>query len=600
MRTRLTGLLAIAAIVASACSSSTATPTAGPTTAATPTPVATPVVSPTPAGVDITNTTYKPTTPTKTGGSVVIAEWQFPETINVYYAQALTDVEAAQSMFNNLWIVTADLKYIPDLTTGVPTQANGGVALVGAGMDVKFSLKPGMKWSDGQPIMCDDVKGTWEWQMDKAQTGLVGGTTGWEDITGVDGGTGTDCVIHYKALYSGYLGLVAPLLPAHYLKTVPVAKATSDLYPMGNLASGVYSGPYIPTEVKTDAQITLKPNPNNATISGHAPYLDSVIWKYYGDADSMILGFKAGEFDVGQNMQDSDLPKLKDLPADQVLAKPALVYELHAYNNKAIKEKYGDDYVAIIKALKLATDREAIAAGPLGGTVVVSNNFISPLTWYYKDIGGSIKADPAGAKALLEAAGWTVGADGYYAKGGKTLSLEYCTTTRQVRQDTLALVASQLKAVGIKANVNAVPSQPNLFGSWNDEGSNVKCNMVHGNFDVAEFAYSSPLDPIGGYNVYHSSGIPDAAPHNGQNITRTVLPELDAAYDIVKSNVDFDKIRAAMFTVQDIYGNPDKNLYELPLYIRQDVWLHDSKIQNFTGNPTTFAGEWNIVDWWVK
>jgi peptide/nickel transport system substrate-binding protein len=203
------------------------------------------------------------------------------------------------------------------------------------------------------------------------------------------------------------------------------------------------------------------------------------------------------------------------------------------------------------------------------------------LTWYYKDIDGATKADPAAASALLAAAGWTMGSDGYLAKGGKTLTLEYCTTTRQVRQDTLALVAGQLKKIGIKVNVNAVPSQPNLFGAWNDEGSNVKCNMVHGNFDVAEFAYSSPLDPIGGYNVYHSSGIPDAA------------------YDIVKSNVDFDKIRAAMFTIQDIYANPDKNLYELPLYYRQDVWLVKPTVHNFTGNPTVFAGEWNIVDWWV-
>jgi peptide/nickel transport system substrate-binding protein len=593
---RVISLLAIAAIVASACSSSnksTTNPTG--TTGATPTVAP----SPTPAGVDITKTTYKPTAPTKTGGKLVIAEWQYPDTINPYYAQALTDIEAADSMLNNLWIVTNDLKYMPDLAADVPTIANGGVTMVGAGMDVKFNLKTGMKWSDGQPITCDDVKATWSWIMDPKQTGLVGGTIGWEDITGVDGGTGTACVVHYKALFSGYLSLIAPVLPAHYLSTIPAADAATKLYPMGNLKSGVYSGPYIPIAAKTDAQITLAPNPNNATISGHAPYLDSVIWKYYGNADAMILGYKAGEFDIGQDLQDSDLPALADVAAGEKLAEPALLYELHAYNNKTIKEKYGDDYVAIIKALKLATDREAIANGPLGGTVVVSNNFISPLTWYYKDIDGSTKADPAAATALLTAAGWTMGSDGYLAKGGKKLELEYCTTTRQVRQDTLALVAGQLKKIGIKANVNAVPSQPNLFGAWNDEGSNVKCNMVHGNFDVAEFAYSSPLDPIGGYNVYHSSGIPDVAPHNGQNITRTVLPELDANYDIVKSNVDFDKIRAAMFAIQDTYGNPDKNLYELPLYYRQDVWLVKPTVHNFTGNPTVFAGEWNIVDWWV-
>lgn len=597
---RLTSLLAITAIVATACSSSTNS-TNNPSASAGPTSTtSTETIAPTPTpGVDVEGTTYKPSTPTKTGGSIVIAEWQYPDTINSYYAQALTDVEAQDSMLNNLVIVTNDLKYTPDLSSNVPTVANGGVVLVGAGMDVTFNLKPNMKWSDGQPINCDDVKGTWEWIMDPAQTGLVGGVTGWEDITGVDGGTGTACVIHYKKLYSGYLSLIGPVLPAHYIKSIPVKDAATKLYPMGNLVSGVYSGPYIPVEAKTDAQITLKPNPQNKTITGHDPYLASVIWKYYGDADLMIQGYKANEFDVGQNMQDSDLAKLTAVAEGEKLAEPALVYELHAFNNKTIKEKYGADYATIIKAIKLTTDREAIALGPLGGSVVVSNNFISPLTWYYKDIDGSTKADPEAAKTLLKNAGWTAGADGYLTKGGKTLELEYCTTTRQVRQDTLALVASQLKKVGIKANVNAVPSQPNLFGNWNDEGSNVKCNMVHGNFDVAEFAYSSPLDPIGGYNVYHSSGIPDAAPHQGQNITRTILPELDAAYDLVKGTVDFNVMRTAMFTIQDIYGNPDKNLYELPLYYRQDVWLVKPNVHNFTGNPTVFAGEWNIADWWV-
>jgi ABC-type transport system substrate-binding protein len=124
------------------------------------------------------------------------------------------------------------------------------------------------------------------------------------------------------------------------------------------------------------------------------------------------------------------------------------------------------------------------------------------------------------------------------------------------------------------------------------------CNLQHGNFDVAEFAYVSPLDPLGGYNVYHSSGIPDVAPHNGQNISRTSIPALDAAYDTVKSSVDFVKVRDAMFAIQDIYGS-DQNTYELPLYYRKDVWLVSPKLHNMTGNPTTSAAEWNIGDWWV-
>ena len=51
-----------------------------------------------------------------------------------------------------------------------------------------------------------------------------------------------------------------------------------------------------------------------------------------------------------------------------------------------------------------------------------------------------------------------------------------------------------------------------------------------------------------------------------------------------------------MGTIQDIYVT-DQNTYELPLYMRKDVWLVKPRIHNFTGNPTTSAGEWNIGDW---
>jgi peptide/nickel transport system substrate-binding protein len=598
MRKRLFSVLTAAVLVVTACSSSTSTPTTAPATTLTPTlAVPTVAASPTPVTVSLTGSSYKAVPATSTTGTVVLAEWQFPDTMNPYFAQAETDIEITGSMFDSLLNVTPDLKYVPNLATNIPTIDNGGVKVVGAGMDVTWTLKAGMKWSDGQPINCDDMKATWTWIMDKDNTGLAGGTIGWEDVTGVDGGTGTNCVMHFSKMYEGYLNLVAPLLPAHYITTVPVKDATTKLYPLDNLASGVYSGSYIPVSLKTDAQVTLKPNPNWATIGGHAPWLSSVIWKYYGAADTMIAGFKAGEYDLGQDLNNADIPALASIDQTQVVAHDSLTYELNAFNGASFTTKFGADAKTIIKAVKLATDRQAIANGPLAGNVSVSNNFISPLTWYYKDIKGSTAADPTTAATLLANAGWTKGSDGYLAKGGKVLELNYCTTTRQVREDTLKLIASQLKAIGIKADVNAKPSS-DVFGGWNDTAADTLCNLQHGNFDVAEFAYVSPLDPLGGYNVYHSSGIPDVAPHNGQNVTRINLPALDKAYDTVKSSVDFAAVRDAMWSIQDIYGS-DQNIYELPLYYRKDVWLVNPKLHNFTGNPTTSAAEWNIGDWWV-
>jgi peptide/nickel transport system substrate-binding protein len=526
---------------------------------------------------------------------IVVAEWQFPDTVNPYLAQAETDIEVSDSMFLNLVDVTPDLRTVPDLVTSVPTLANGGVKMNGAGMDVTWTLKTGMQWSDGTPINCDDMTGTWKWIMDPANTGLAGGTVGWEDISGITGGTGTTCVMSFSKVYEGYLYLVAPLLPAKYISSISVADAPTKLYPLNNLKSGVYDGPYIPTDLATDSQITTVSNAKWSTIGGKAPAVDQVIWKYYADAATMLQGYKAGEYDVAQDLNDADIPSLAGIDLNQQVIHDSLTYELHSFNNKSLQTKFGADYKTIVAAIKLAVDRQAIAAGPLGGNVSVSNNFISPLTWYYKNEGGSTAADPAGATKLLTDAGWVKGSDGIFAKGGVKLELQYCTTTRQVRQDTLKLVASQLNAIGIKADVNAV-SATDLFGGWDAAKADTKCNLVHGNFDVAEFAYVSPLDPLGSYNVYTTQGIPDNAPHNGQNTTRISLPALDTAYNNVKGSVDPTVVKAAMAAIQDIYVS-DQNTYELPLYNRKDVWLVQPRIHNFTGNPTTSAGEWNIGDW---
>ncbi len=597
MQKRIFGLLTIAALAFGACQGATNTPSPS-APASTPPSASAPASSaPSPSGgVDLTNTKYAPEAAANTGGTIVLGEWQFPDSLNIYYAQAETDLEAAIPSFSGLWDVTNDLKYVPDLTKDVPLVSNGGVVVNGTAMDVTVHLKDGMQWSDGSPITCDDLIATWKWNMDPANTGLAGGTVGWEDISSIDGAGTTTCVMHFSKIYEGYLGLVWPLLPAKYIQSVPVKDATTKLYPMGNISSGVFSGPYIPTEIKTDAQITYKPNPNWKTISGHDPYLSSLIGKYYGTADAMLAGYKAGEIDVAQDLNDADVPKTAGMPSNEVFIHDSLTYELLALNGASFNKKFGSDWQTIEKAIKETVDKQAIANGPLAGNVTPTINFVSPLSWFYKDEGTWPGANPTQAKSDLAAAGWVAGSDGTLAKGGTKLSITLCTTTRQVREDTLALVASELKNVGIAATVLAKPPSPDVFGGWNDVTADTQCNLQRGNFDVAEFAYVSPADPLGAYNVYTCAGIPDNPPHNGQNITRTCIPALDAAWNQVKGSVDFNVVKTAMATVQDIYV---QNAFEIPLYNRKDVWLVNPKLHNFTGNPTTFAAEWNIGDWWL-
>jgi len=389
MTKRLFGLLASAAMAFAACSSS-ATPAA--TTNATPPGSASTSGSPSASAAagDLGATDYygKFQPATKTGGTLVMAEWQTVAGFNPYYTAANADIEAQDASFDGLLTIAEDLKYVPDLASNIPTVENGDVKVNGTTMDVTWKLKQGALWSDGQPITCADLEATWKWIMDKDNVGLYNGTVGWEDISGIDGGSGSDCVMHFKKLYSAYLLLVTAVFPKHYIDTIPIKDAPTKLYALTNPKAGVYSGPYVPTDIKPDAAITYAPNPNWKTIGygpdvskNHAPYLDKLVFQYFADAPGMIAAYRNGSIDVAMDLSDSDIDSVKDIPAGEQLVQDALFTESNYYNNKSFKKKFGDtDGVKIIRDIMTSTNVDDIIAGPMGGAVTRScNNIASPL-----------------------------------------------------------------------------------------------------------------------------------------------------------------------------------------------------------------------------
>jgi peptide/nickel transport system substrate-binding protein len=604
MKKRLFGLLSVAVMVFTACgtsstSSSPAASAAAPSAAAPSAAASTPAESQAPAAPELTGSVYKAEPAPAQGETLVVAEWQVPGNFNYYYAQANTDIEAQTPAMLGLLDTSYDLKYVPELATEVPLVSNGGVVVNGTKMDVTWKLIPGGKWSDGQPITCADIEATWKWNVDPDNVGLAGGVIGWEDIESIEGGTGTDCVMHFAKIFEGYLGLVSILLPKHYIETVPVKDAPTKLYPLTNLASGVYSGPYMPVKYAAGAQLEYDVNPNYGTISGgKTPGFKHLIFKYYPDnPDGMIAGFAQGEYDLAMNLNHSDVPKLAGM--DKVLTEDTFTYEQLSFNNKRLAEKTGsaEDAQTVKEAVGLALDKSQIAGQVLGGTVEpIGTNNVSPQAWFFKEEPPSVY-DVDAAKAKLDAAGWVPGTDGIREKAGKRLEFDFCTTTRPYRIESLTAFASQLAPVGIKVNPMPV-SADIVFGSWTGEGiqADTPCNLIHGNFDAAMYAFVSPLDPLGGYNVYTCQGIPDAEPHNGQNSNRVCVPEFDDAWNAVKNSVDFSVVRDAMYKVQDLYSSLAP---EYPLFYWKNAYLVSPKLHNVTGNPTTSSVLWNVGDWWI-
>jgi len=635
MRKRLLGMLASATIVLAACqgaaspspSSSAAAsgsaPASQPATSDAPSPSGSADASADPSGepsasagtggeVDLFGTDYAPEEGT-TGGQLIIADWQEANQFNPYYLSQVTEANVASAVWATLVVFTHDFKYGADLATEVPTTENGGVEVPGQdgdAMTVTWTLKDGLMWSDGEPLTCDDFLYTFDWVLDEANTGVI--TTGWSDMSAWECVSDTEMVLHYDAIYEGYITQVTAPLPRHFLEAIPIADQVAGAgFRAEEIPELPVSGAFSFESVTPGQELRLTRNENYRSLTRDAPaYLDTLIFKWYGDVDALIAGFRGNEIDFAHGLRDSDLAKVEDL-GDQVSAIDALLYEF-LRPNWADGSEVGEDGVgdcsrnpavadrgdgcpvsdpAIRQAITFAIDKNAINERLLNGNVQVANTNVSPAAWFYADQEPATY-DPDQAMQILEEAGWVdEDGDGVREKDGITAKIELCTTINQTRQDTLALVAGWLKAVGIDSVVNPVDASA-IFADYNEGTLETPCALSRSNFDVALHAFSSSIDPLGGYFSYHSSQYePD-----GANDAQVNHPDVDEAYDAVRTNVDFSVIRDAMAEFQGVYV---EQTVEIPLYYRKQVELVGDRMGNFFANGTQGGPTWNAADWYA-
>lgn len=615
MRKRLVGLFASTMIVLAACQGAASPSPSASSAASTPPSSAEPSTPASPSAevIDLTNTKYSPEDGTD-GGSIIIGDWQEANQFNPYYLSQVTEANVASAAWATLVVFTDDFRYGADLAASVPTLDNGGVKAPGDGgdaMTVTWTLRDGLKWSDGEPLTCDDFKYAWEWVLDPDNVGVI--TAGFEDIKDFECTSDTEMVWHFDKVYEGYITLMTAPLPRHYLEKISMADQVNGAgFRANEVANLPVSGAFKFESVTPQQELRLAKNPNYVSWkTGKPAHLDNLIWKWYGDADLMIAGFKAGEVDFATDLQDSDIPKVQDL-GDQVSAIPALTYEFLRPNwsegpfdatkkvggcsrNPAVADR-GEGCPmadpAMRQAVAYAVDKNEINTRLLGGTVQVANSPVSPSAWFFADQTPAT-FDPEKAKSVLEDAGWKDSdGDGVREKDGLKAKIELCTTTRQVRVDTLALIADWLKDVGIEAVANPVDSTA-IFADYNEATADTPCALSTSNFDLAEHAFTSSIDPLGNYFSYHSSQFEP----NGANDAQVVDSGVDAAMDTVKNSVDFAVIKDAMAEFQKIYV---EKTVEIPLYYRKQVDLAGPKLGNFFANPTQAGPTWNAVDWFVK
>jgi peptide/nickel transport system substrate-binding protein len=446
---------------------------------------------------------------------------------------------------------------------------------------VTYKINPAAKWSDGVPITSTDYKYTWD-QVANGKN--IYDRTGYQDIQGVDDSKPDTAVVTFKNTYGGWKGLFGGqygVFPSHIL----AGKDRDALMKDGYTWSG---GPWLIQSWQKTVSVTLVPNPN---YWGPKPHLDKVIFQFVPDTAAEFQAFKTGQvLAIYPQPQPDAVAAIQGGLPDSNSFYTADTGNLEAlwFNNG----KFPFDSKAVRQAMGYALDRNAIVQrlfGPLG----VKNPMQTldpPILKAFTDTSAwsQYKLDLKKVDSLMTADGWTKGADGLWAKGGKTADIEIKTTVSNKRRElTESIVQDQLKAAGFKVTTNNQKSA-DLFGT----------QLPAGDFQVGLYAQvSTQLDPAN-CALFCSSNIPTAANGNsGQNWQRVNIPAVDPLLKTTDSGLDLSTRATADKQAMKILAD---NNVALPIDPLPNILLWSKKIVGDISDHPIFSMFWNMNTWGVK
>jgi peptide/nickel transport system substrate-binding protein len=318
------------------------------------------------------------------------------------------DIWISLNLYDTLLLASADGKTTePGLASAFNVSPDGKT--------LTFTMRPGIKFADGSPILVSDVK----WSLDRAR----GKETGDEfafllaSIESIETkGDGT-VIVHMKhpdptilqALATFNAGIMSEklVMAAPGANLEEKSKAFAE-HPIG-------SGPFVLTSWKRNAELVMSRNPYYWKLAPDGkplPYLDAVKFVNIPDDATRILKVKAGEIDIAEFVPYSRVPELKADPKLNMVLFPAAQINYFAMNTRptlkdGTKNPLND--VRVRQALNYATDKDAMIQVVAYGAGTPMKSFMPMSTPLAVGDGPLYPYDVAKAKKLLAEAGYPNG-----------------------------------------------------------------------------------------------------------------------------------------------------------------------------------------------
>jgi peptide/nickel transport system substrate-binding protein len=405
-----------------------------------------------------------------------------------------------------------------------------------------FTLKPNVKFQDGEPFSSKDVKFSFERFAGKDSTNKDKGF--FASIASIDTPDAMTVVLNFKD----------PSFEALFHLGMATAVILDEKSAAGEATNPIGTGPYKLSSWTKGASVTLDKWDGYREPAKIA--LEHATFRFISDPAAQAAALLAGDLDAFPRLANFQaLDQFRSDSRFQVTVGGTGGKTIIAMNNK----RKPLDELKVRQAIAYAIDRKAIIDGAMNGLGTPIGSHLTPNDPGYVDLTGMYPHDPEKAKQLLKDAGVTTPLQ---------LSLVLPPVANYARQGG-QIVAAELADVGIQANIQEVEWAQWLSGVYTDR-----------NYDLTIISHVEPLD-IGIYA-------------NPNYYFQYDSPAFREIYAKVTSAPNLEAFRAALTEAQNKLAEDSVNvfLFQLP-----NVVVADAKLKGLWKNAPIFVNDLSAMSW---
>lgn len=407
----------------------------------------------------------------------------------------------AAASFGGLYTYDENGALAPNFASGYEMSEDG--------LSYVFTIREGLKWSNGDPLTAKDFEYSWKRAV-AAETAadysyMFNSIKGFPDALDVVASEdGTTFTVNLNSPVAYFLDLAAfPTFFAVHQATVEGAAGYKDA--AGAVVSPgawaleagfVSSGPFMLTEWKHNESMVYTKNPN--FWNAENVKLEALQFMLSADDVAVYAAYQAGDLDFIDTVPPDQIKGLIGTPEFYVVGQLGTYYGLFNVKSKLFEGMTVEQAVAFRKAVTVLIDRQYIIdsvaqtgqqpansfipAGMLdghGGVFKMSDaDYTFPVEEGYYSLTPSVEE----AAALLKEAGLEVGADNRLTT---PLTMTYIHNTSAAHAAIAELIQQDLAQVGIELKLESL--EWNVFLNERKEG----------NFDFARNGWIADFnDPI--------------------------------------------------------------------------------------------------------